>query len=90
MHEVVNDNSNHYRIMVMDAIRMNRGDACECSIIDKEQNTYTTRFFDILKNFDKSLWDGCTNHDNLSVIAQVFTIKLDYELSEASYDKIVE
>jgi len=36
VHGVVNDNSNHYRIMVMDAIRMNQGDAGECSIIDEE------------------------------------------------------
>jgi hypothetical protein len=47
-------------------------------------------FFDILKDFDKSLWDGCTNHGYLSVIAHVFTIKSDYGLSEASYDRIVE
>jgi len=36
VHGVVNDNSNHYRIMVMDAIRMNQGDAGECLIIDEE------------------------------------------------------
>jgi hypothetical protein len=36
VHGVVNDNSNHYRIMVMDAIRMNQGDAGEFLIINEE------------------------------------------------------
>ncbi|KAJ6957470.1 hypothetical protein NC653_039429 [Populus alba x Populus x berolinensis] len=34
--------------------------------------------------------DGCTNHNKLSVVAQVFTIKLDHGLSEVGYDKIIE
>jgi hypothetical protein len=43
-----------------------------------------------LKDFGESLWDGCTNHSKLSVIAQVFTIKLGYGLSVAGYDRIIE
>jgi hypothetical protein len=30
-----------------------------------------------LKNSDEPLWDGCTNHIKLSVVAHVFTIKSD-------------
>jgi hypothetical protein len=30
------------------------------------------------------------NHSKLSIIAQVFTIKSDCELSEASYERIIE
>jgi len=44
----------------------------------------------VLKDSDEPLWDGCTNHSKLSPIAQVFTIKSDHRLSEASYDKIME
>jgi hypothetical protein len=47
-------------------------------------------FFDLLKDFDEPLWDGCTNHSKLSAVAQMFTIKLDHGLSEAEYDKIIE
>jgi hypothetical protein len=56
------------------------------------KNVMQTRpgFFYLLKDSDESLWDGCTNHSKLSVIAKVFTIKSDYRLSEASYDRIVE
>jgi len=44
----------------------------------------------LLKDFDEPLWDGCTNHSKLFVVAQVFTIKSDHGLSEAEYDKIIE
>jgi len=43
-----------------------------------------------LKDSNELLWDGCTNHSKLSVVAQVFTIKSDHRLSEAGYDKIIE
>jgi hypothetical protein len=43
-----------------------------------------------LKYFDEPLWDGYTNHKKLSVIAYVFAIKSDYEVSEAGYDRIIE
>jgi len=36
------------------------------------------------------LWDDCTNHSKLSVVAQVFTIISDYGLSATGYDRIVE
>ena len=36
---------------------------------------------------DRLLWDGCTNHSKLLVVAQMFTIKLDHRLSEANYEK---
>jgi hypothetical protein len=38
VHEVVNDNSNPYKNMVMNAMRMNQGYAGECSIVDEESN----------------------------------------------------
>jgi len=46
--------------------------------------------FYLLKDSDEPLWDGCTNHSKLSVVAQVFTIKSDDRLSEADYDKIIK
>jgi hypothetical protein len=55
VHEVVDDNNNIYRSMVMDAMRMNQGYESECSIIDKERNANTTRFFELLKYLDKPL-----------------------------------
>ncbi|KAL9375059.1 hypothetical protein Peur_031938 [Populus x canadensis] len=90
MHGVEIDNSNPYRIMVMNVVRMNQGHVGQYPIIDEEPNTNATRFFDLLKVSDELLWDNCTNHSKLSVVAYVFTIKLDYRLSEVGYDRIVE
>jgi hypothetical protein len=90
VHGVETDNCNPYRTMVMDAMRMNQGHADQCSIVDEESNADMARCFDLLKDSDKPLWDGCTNHSKLFVVADVFTIKLNYRLSEACYDRIVE
>jgi hypothetical protein len=90
MQGVVDNNSNRYKRMIMDATRINQDYTRECLTIDEKLNTYATRFFELLKDSDKSLWDGCINHSKLSIVAQVLTIKLDHELSEASYNRIVE
>jgi len=90
VHEAANNNTNPYRNMVMDAMRMNQGNVSQCPIVEEEPNVDATRFFDLLKDSDEPLWDSCTNHSKLSVVAQVFTIKSDHGLSEAGYDKIIE
>jgi hypothetical protein len=90
VHEAANDNTNPYRNMVMDAMRINQGNVSQCPIIEEEPNADATRFFDLLKDYDEPLWDGYTNHSKLSAIAQVFTIKSNHGLSEAEYDKIIE
>ena len=89
---VVNDkgDGNPYRNMVIDAMRMNQGNVSQCPIVEEEPNAEAARFFDLLKDSDEPLWDGCTNHSKLSAVAQVFTIKSDHRLSEAGYDKIIE
>jgi hypothetical protein len=90
VHEVVNDNSNPYRNMVMDAMRMNQDNVSQCPIIEKEPNANVVMFFDLLKDSDEPFWYSCTNHSKLSVVAHVFTIKSDYGASEAGYDRIIE
>jgi len=55
MHEVGNDNSNPYRNMVMDAIRMSEGNVSECPIVEEERNADATRFFYLLKDSDEPL-----------------------------------
>jgi hypothetical protein len=80
VHGIVDDNSNPYRNMDMNAMRMNQGHTGQYPIIDEEPNAYATRFFYPLKDFDKPLWDGCINHSKLSAIAQIFIIKSDHGL----------
>jgi len=69
MHEVGNENSNPYRNMVMDAMRMSEDNVSEFPNIEEEPNADAARFFDLLKDSDKTLWDGCTNHSKLLVVA---------------------
>jgi hypothetical protein len=90
MHEVGNENSNPYKNMVMDAMRMSKGNVRECPIVEEEPNADAARFFDLLRDSNEPLWDGYTNHNKLSAVAQVFTIKSDHRLSEAGYEKIIE
>jgi hypothetical protein len=46
--------------------------------------------FDLLKDSDKPLWDGSTNHSKLLFVVQVFIIKSDNGLSKTSNNVIVE
>jgi hypothetical protein len=68
VHEVVNDNSNPYKIMVIDAMRMNQGNVSQCPIVEEELNADAARFFYLLKDSDEPLWNGCTNHSKLSTV----------------------
>jgi len=69
VHGVETDNSNPYRTMVMDVMRINQGYVSQCWILDEEPNASATMFFDLLKDSDEPLWDGYTNHNKLSAIA---------------------
>jgi hypothetical protein len=89
MHEVGNENSNPFRNMVMDAMRMSEGNVRECPIVEEEPNADAARFFDLLKDSDEPLWDGCMNHSKLSIVAHVFTIKSDHGLSEAVMTRLL-
>jgi len=55
VHGVVNDNSNSYKNMIMDAMRINQGYVDQCLIINEEPNADMTKFFDLLKDSDRSL-----------------------------------
>ena len=52
VHEAANDNINHYRNIVMDAIRMNQCNVSQCPIVEEEPNVDAARFFDLLKGSD--------------------------------------
>jgi hypothetical protein len=41
----------------------------QCPIVNEELNTDAAMFFYLLKDSDEPLWDGCTNHGKLSVVA---------------------
>jgi hypothetical protein len=55
LHGVVDDNSNHYKNIIMDTTRMNQGHVGQCSIVDEKISANTTIFFYFLKDSDKLL-----------------------------------
>ena len=57
--------------------------------MDEIPNVDAARFFKLLKDFNEPLVNGCTNHSKFLIIARVFTIKLNYSMSEVSYDSII-
>jgi hypothetical protein len=65
VHEVVHDNNNHYKNMVMGTIKMNQGLAGQCFIVYEEFNDDVTMFSDVLKDHDKSLRNSCINHSKI-------------------------
>jgi len=69
VHEATNDDTNPYRNMVIDAMRMNQGNVSQCPVVEEEPNADAARFFDLLKDSDEPLWDGYTNHSKLLAIA---------------------
>jgi len=54
VHEAANDNTNPYRNMVINAMRMNQGNVSQCPIVE-EPIADATRFFDLLKDSDEPL-----------------------------------
>jgi len=65
VHEVANDNSNPYRNMIMDAMRMNQGNVSQYPIVEEEPNANAARFFNLLKDSDEPLWNSYTNHSKI-------------------------
>jgi hypothetical protein len=55
VHGVANDNSNPYRNMVIDAMRMNQGNVSQCPIVEEEPNADVIKFFDLLNDSGESL-----------------------------------
>jgi hypothetical protein len=55
VYEVEDDNNNSYNYIIMDAMRMNQGYACKCSIIDEKLNADATRLFYLLEASNKPL-----------------------------------
>jgi hypothetical protein len=62
VHGVVDDNSNPYRNMVLDMMRIK---VMTVNVQYEEPKANMTMFFDLLKHSDEPLWDDCTNHNKL-------------------------
>ncbi|XP_011073575.1 uncharacterized protein LOC105158490 [Sesamum indicum] len=79
--------TSRYRTMVMDAIGHEFSSDFTCA--EQLPNPEAQKFFNLLKYADEPLWDGCKNHTKLSAVAQLLSIKSEYNLPEACYDRLV-
>ncbi|KAL2231065.1 UNVERIFIED_CONTAM: hypothetical protein Sindi_1700900 [Sesamum indicum] len=79
--------TSRYRTMVMDAIGHEFSSNFTCA--EQLPNPEAQKFFNLLKDADEPLWDGCKNHTKLSAVAQLLSIKSEYNLPEACYDRLV-
>ena len=65
-------------------------DLIECKTYRHARYKPKTKFFELLKDSNISLWDRCTNHSKLSVVTYVFTIKSNHGLSGVGYNTIIK
>ncbi|KAK4435136.1 hypothetical protein Salat_0676900 [Sesamum alatum] len=79
--------TSRYRTMVMDAISPEFSSGFMCD--EQLPNPEAQKFFNLLKDADEPLWDGCKNHTKLSTVAQLLSIKSEYNLPEAYYDRLM-
>ncbi|CAH9130990.1 unnamed protein product [Cuscuta epithymum] len=51
-------------------------------------NKNAEEFYKLLEDASAPLYDGCTSHTRLSVVAELLSVKSQYNMSDACYDKV--
>ncbi|KAJ7963951.1 Transposon protein, putative, CACTA, En/Spm sub-class [Quillaja saponaria] len=59
------------------------------SRIREEPNCDAQNFYDLLKNADEPLWEGCDWHSRLSAVTQLLNYKSEFNMSESLYDRLI-
>ncbi|KAJ7959735.1 Transposon protein, putative, CACTA, En/Spm sub-class [Quillaja saponaria] len=59
------------------------------SRIREEPNCDAQNFYDLLKNADEPLWEGCDWHSRLSAVTQLLNCKSEFNMSESLYDRLI-
>ncbi|KAJ7975669.1 Transposon protein, putative, CACTA, En/Spm sub-class [Quillaja saponaria] len=84
----VGNSSNPYVDMVLDAAGPDFNWDDE-SRIREEPNCDAQNFYDLLKNADEPLWEGCDWHSRLSAVTQLLNCKSEFNMSESLYDRLI-
>ena len=56
------------------------------SEVEEDPNPSTTKFYNLLRDVDEPLWDGCKKHSKLSATTQLLNLKSDFSMSVNCYD----
>lgn len=81
-----------YRDMIFDALGqefMDTDNDGEEGQLEEEPNAKAQEFYNMLKDADTPLWEGCTKQTRMSFVSQMLSIKTDYNLSTSCYNRIM-
>ena len=83
----VEENTNPYHDMVMNAFSIRSNP--EVQEVEEDPNPSAKKFFNLLKNTDEPLWDGCKNHTRFSAVTQLLNLKSEFNMSVSCYDRMI-
>ena len=55
--------------------------------MDEQPNASAQHFYDLLQAAQRPLWEGCTTHTELSVALKMLSIKTEYNIPRACFDR---
>ena len=81
--------TNVYVDMVVNAVapRFNVHD--NAAYTDEAPNKTAEKFYQLLRDANEPLLDGCQNHTRLSVISQLLNLKFEFYISESCFDHLL-
>jgi hypothetical protein len=85
----VESQRNPYESMVFDAIGPEIMDQFE-QHMEEPPNREAKVFYDLLESAQRPLWDGCDTHSKLSMAVKMLSIKVEGNISQQSFDEILQ
>lgn len=79
------EDGSNYRTMVMDAM----GQVFPDSVSGEAPNPEAQHFYEMLKDAEEPLWDGCRKHTKLSAVSQLLNLKSESNMSESTYNRMM-
>jgi len=59
------------------------------SEVEEDPNPSTAKFYNLLRDVDEPLWDGCKKHSKLSATTQLLNLKSKFTMSVNCYDRMI-
>ena len=56
---------------------------------EEVSNDTAQRFYQLLRDADEPLWDGCEKHTRLSAVSQLLNLKSEFHMSESCFDRLL-
>ena len=83
--EVVEGGSDRIAEMIFDAA----GPELHADADEEAPNETAARFYNLVRDADEPLWDGCENHTRLSAVLQLMNIKSEFNMSVNCFDRLL-